>query len=583
MNVNQKTLELFNAVVANPSHQPLFIEEYGVIIDKTATRSQGDISKFLMDKALNGEQLNKTFHKSWKKVQESSRFRLYLEQMLHYLTTYGTGHTSSFVYTPDEKLDIPKIEVTWKVIRGLSKEELIDKCLKLLSSGVALKPETLDLIFGVLDDLGYVFSGEEDIKNKEAIVRIADVYGVYPKNPAEFIRFIIFKAIGNTLVVKDKETILGIKESSFNPAMHFNKYGLKKLATVFNRYKPLFLAFKGKCPSVINKISKLSKEYHKPIKEDVLNLVTSKVISDEILIKRLESATFFQIARALQALYTRKKGQRFFTYKIRNGKSWTKQNEVNKLAVHSNFLTIREFLMRKYNFKGKKFFIPPYIEYSIPTSEKMFVGNIPTGTTIKSKDLAVGIYWENSWGARDLDLSALSMDKVGWNSTYNTGGITYSGDLTDATNGAVEYLKVENIEDTYLVLNNVFSGNEKSGYKVIVGKGDDVSRGYMMNPNNLIFETKTETVQKNSIVGMLLPNPTRFIVLNLGAGGRNVSGRSDLSDMQRESFKNQYSGMYSLNRLLELCGGEVINTVHEDAVDLSPESLEKDTLLNLFS
>jgi len=36
-------------------------------------------------------------------------------------------------------------------------------------------------------------------------------------------------------------------------------------AEIFNRFKPLFLAFKTKCPKTINKISKLSKTYHKPL------------------------------------------------------------------------------------------------------------------------------------------------------------------------------------------------------------------------------------------------------------------------------------------------------------------------------
>ena len=74
----------------------------------------------------------------------------------------------------------------------------------------------------------------------------------------------------------------------------------------------------------------------------------------------------------------------------------------------------------KYSLNGKSFYLPSDVKYALPTSEKMFVGNIPTGTKFLGDNLAVGIYWENEWGATDLDLSAINIDgKVGWNSSYN--------------------------------------------------------------------------------------------------------------------------------------------------------------------
>ena len=66
--------------------------------------------------------------------------------------------------------------------------------------------------------------------------------------------------------------------------------------------------------------------------------------------------------------------------------------------------------------------------------------------------LAAGIYWEDKWGANDLDLSGLNISgKIGWNSDYynENRSIIYSGDLTEAANGAVEYLHINN---NYLML-----------------------------------------------------------------------------------------------------------------------------------
>lgn len=497
-----------------------------------------------------------------------------------------TNHTSSFIYMPNEDLDVPKIKVTLKVIRGISKEEVIEKCIGLLESGVALKEETLATVFSVLGELNYVFTGEENIRNKEAIVQIADVYGVYPKAPTEFFRYLFFKATGSTLIIKNKATVELIKASTFNPSLHLNKFGLEKMATIFNRYKPLFLAFKSKCPSVINKISKLSKTKHKPMSEDVLNLVTTGKIKKKDLIKRLESATFFQIAKALQSLYSRKNGQDSFVYRVRNGKSFAKENKPGK-GLNHNFKIIKNFLKEKYDLSDNTFYIPENIDYALPTSEKMFVGNIPTGTKIFGNKLAAGIYWEDSWGARDLDLSGLALDKVGWNSSYKGKGLLYSGDITSAPEGAVEYLHAKNkIDHPTLVLNNVYSGKDDTGYKIIVGKGDKVSNNYMMDPNNLIFETTCQSVQKQTVLGMILPKTKKeemsFVLLNFGSGNARVSGGNKVSEIARKALFQQYRKPYSLNKLLKICGAKIVTKPKKKATDLSPNQLEKDTLINIF-
>ena len=43
---------------------------------------------------------NQTFHKSWSTIVESSDLELFLHQIFHYMTTYGPGVDSSFVYLP---------------------------------------------------------------------------------------------------------------------------------------------------------------------------------------------------------------------------------------------------------------------------------------------------------------------------------------------------------------------------------------------------------------------------------------------------------------------------------------------------
>ena len=69
---------------------------------------------------LTAEQLNNSFHKSWIKVRDASDEQLFLEQILHYITTYGFEalgiYDKGLVYIPNEKLEIPSLKEDIKLI-----------------------------------------------------------------------------------------------------------------------------------------------------------------------------------------------------------------------------------------------------------------------------------------------------------------------------------------------------------------------------------------------------------------------------------------------------------------------------------
>jgi hypothetical protein len=253
-----------------------------------------------------------------------------------------------------------------------------------------------------------------------------------------------------------------------------------------------------------------------------------------------------------------------------------------------NYEFILKFIKNNYSLKGKKFYIPENIDYALPTSEKMFVGNIPTGTKFMSKKLAVGIYWENDWGARDLDLSGINVGgKVGWNSDYKQGGgsLMYSGDITNAPSGAVEYLYAnKGLKEPTLVQNNVFSGSPTCGYKIVVGKGDKVSENYMMNPDKVWVETKCESVQKQTVLGMLIPEDDKqtFVLLNFGAGNVRVSGNSETTTLATKALFQQWKNPISFNDLVSELGGKLVDSKEKADIDLSLDNLEKDTFTKLF-
>lgn len=581
-----KTLKLFNAVLARKSNEKPFISDEGFIIEPDALWAKKEIISYYSKEKLNGNDLNKTFHRSWQKIKESSRIELLIEQINHYISTYGSDFQNE-IYIPKEVLNVPDLKLNFKVIKAYTEEEMQEKCLSLLKSGIALKEETIDdLLYILHTELEYDFTGKENIRNKEAVIKIADRYDIYPENPVEFFRYVIYKTTRTTLLIKSNDLIDDIKKSKFNPTYLFENFGLEKMAEIFNRFKPLFLAYKNRAPKTINKISKLSKIHHQPLISNPLNNATNILLENSDL-HWLENTTPFALFKALSACYSRMYGQNTFVYRIRNGKSWTKRGtatSVNEL----NYDFILNYLKSKYNLSEKKFYFPKDVAFGLPTSEKMFVGNIPTGTRFYGERLAVGIYWEDAWGANDLDLSGLNIaGKIGWNAAYNqdNGQLMYSGDMTSAPNGAVEYLYANKYLNTpTLVMNSVFSGDSNCGYKIVIGKGDDISYDYMMNPNNLFAEAKCNSVQKQTILGMLLPKDGKqcFVLLNFGAGNSHVSGTSEVSTMATNALYQQWYESISFNHLIEKLGAIITSEKEEADFDFSLETLEKDSFTKIF-
>lgn len=581
-----KTLQLFNAVLAQKSNEKPFISNHGFIIESDALWAKKQIIDYYAKEKLNGHDLNKTFHKSWEKIKTSTGLELLIEQIRHYISTYGSNFQNE-IYIPDEVLNVPGMKLHFKMIKAYSLDEMTEKCLSLLESGIALKEETInDILYILTEELEYEFTGKENIKNKEAIVKIADLYEIYPENPVEFFRYVIFKTTQTSLLIKNDELIDMIKASKFDPTNLFEGFGLERLAEIFNRFKPLFLAYKNRSSKTINRIAKLSKTHHKPLIINPLNEATSTLLEESDL-HWLHNATPFALFKALAACYVRMYGQDTFVYRIRNGKSWVKtrkNNDVNEM----NFDFILDYLKSRFDLSGKKFYFPENVEFGLPTSEKMFVGNIPTGTRFSGEKLAVGIYWENGWGAYDLDISGLNIGgKAGWNATYNqgNGNLMHSGDMTSAPNGAVEYLYAnKGLNIPTLVMNNVYSGNTECGYKIVIGKGDDISREYMMNPNQLFAEARCNSVQRQTVLGILIPKGKKqtFVLLNFGAGHAHVSGNSDTSVMAANALYQQWYEPMSFNALVKELGATVTTKKTEADFDFSLEGLEKDSFMKIF-
>ena len=108
--------------------------------------------------------LNTTFYKSFSDVMNRSREALWLDQCMHYASTYGTGHTGTVYVTNDYPALIDFTEC--KVIEPITLAELTGKIQDMLHSGVALKNDTLNDIFELIAEF-QIELDLSDIKNRE--------------------------------------------------------------------------------------------------------------------------------------------------------------------------------------------------------------------------------------------------------------------------------------------------------------------------------------------------------------------------------------------------------------------------------
>lgn len=622
----EATIKLFKALPVENKNQKTDVELMKRTIRKgfvfapevVANYSNYDELIGLVEKTigLSAEEMNSSFHKSWEKVAEASIEQLFVEQIVHYLTTYGKeagliALPNDFIYIPTEKLEIPGITDNIKlvVIKGYTKNELTDKLLELLGSGIALAEDTVKAAVEVA-----MFVGLEDferVKNKEVKVALYDYSGLFPKNPVEFLRFAIFKATSTTLLIKSPELISLIKASNnLNIVKLFNdyekKYGLQQLAEVFYRFKPLWLAFRTNdiLKQKVNKIRRLAVKYHKPLPEDYLNTVTAKLsrgedVGEMRLLNELGKANIFRKIRLAYALKFRtNEDVDSILYRVRNGKGYAKEFD---FSFHKDADIVLDRVLDSIskhiipNVEGKKIYIPEYIHYSLPATEKQFTGNFPSGTYVSlPSHMLVGVHWYNVKGNRvDLDLSMVSaeMGKIGWDGYYRTGdkGILFSGDMTDARGGASELFYVKNQTKTaFILFINYFNFNAavEVPFKILVAEQvvGNFRKNYTVDPNTVVAISNSVINKPQKILGLLVTTPeeNRFYFAEASVGSSITVGNQDYAAQSRKFLLNYYENAINLRDILAKAGAVFTLEKDEADIDLSPEILEKDSFLAIL-
>lgn len=568
---------------------------------------------------LSGKQMNSSFHKSWKKVKDASIEQLVIEQIIHYFTTYGAEalgiYDKDSVYIPQEELKVPELKegLTLIVIRGYTKPEFKKKLLGLLNQGIALKETTLK---DVVDVALFTEINEEEIeqiKNREAKNLLYMYLGKIPENPVEFLRFLVYNSTNKTLLIKNDDAIKEIKSKDNLSVLRLfkeyeDKYGLEKLAQIFYRFKPLFLAFRTntQLKHITNRIRKLAVKHHKPMQKDYLNEITAMIkkgepIEGDRLKEELGRVNVFRKIRLAYALKYRTKNVDSILYKIRNGKGYaTDFTFINKVEAKRIYHIVLNSIIAdvKGKVKGKTVYIPENVVYTLPTAEKQFTGDIPNGSYISiPKDMVVGVHWDNVGANRiDLDLSLINANigKIGWDARYRTEDreILFSGDMTDAMkpNGASElfYVKKQSA-DSFIMFVNYFNYEEavKVPFKILVAKEQvkDFKQNYTVNPNNVLCIAKSEIDKQQKILGLLVTtaDECKFYFSETNIGKSITSSGNAFAEKSRKYLFGFYQDAITLNEVLELAGAKIIGSREKADIDLSPENLERDKIIGLLT
>lgn len=567
--------------------------------------------------------VNSTFYQTWEDITSKTRFELFIDQLLHYVTTYGTGFAyEDNGYVPNATPVGPvyiSLFRDYKVIMPCTDRDVYDRCMDMLTSGIAMKQATIttivDYVVEFVNKYKLITSGEFDIDviaNREAVTLLCDELGIAPNKKFDLFRYIMYKTTGSTLIIKNKATVNAIKKS--NTQFDFTRLSEKQLiglASIFYRFKPLFLAFKktyngsyyysttvtSKNAATINKIRRMAPKYHTPLAESVLSTMLGKVHDSMVLVETVTQMNTFQIIRLMNTILERLNHTNEKTmYIVRNGKMFVKDGKSYDGMV-MYYVTVFNILKNELvsRLSGKATYVkyPQNMALACPTSEKNFVGDLPFGTymDLKDSDSFVGIYWREEWGTNDFDLSVLDLNgnKIGWNSSYYSQNqdVVYSGDMTSARPEATEIMLFKKGAPDGSVMVNRYCGRDGSKFRFFGGVEPNMKLkiNYMVDPNFIKFSADVVSDTTQQTIGLL--NTGRFYVMALGSGNSIVSYQKGSTQNERYYASVLKAKSYlKLTDVLPSAGFIDVDSVEElpeDAQILDLTQMSRDTLITLFS
>lgn len=578
--------------------------------------------------------LSNTFHKTWKTVEEINPALHYLQQVIHYISTYGFDalgipYDAGNSYIPEEKISYPENTAPYNftIIRAIDLKNIVERVEVLLSSGVALSQQQVDdvvYLLGFIETKG-LSCNFDLVKNKEVK---ATLWLKLENKPFisvdEFLRVLTYVATENTLLIRSYRNYQMIqmylkwhesKRIKIKELLEYyiSKFGIENIASQFLRNKMLFLSFKcEETKHIINRLRRLADKYHKPKTEPHL-------LADDIY-----EANIWQLVKYYNLCQSHLNPTADKLYQIRNGKNYLAENRNYgltgdvKRVVEEHYsglknIIVSEIKKKLAHLEGKIFLVPDYIDYKVPSSLKRLASGVPEGTIItfpEDKKLTVGIHWENKMHKGnelrvDLDLHANSLDKsIGWYSAYKNDEVMYSGDVTDAKickGGASEAVTFNNIESPYIVTLNDYTQHSKTSYKFIFDLDTVIeedsyrheAKGYIFSPNARVLNS-TVTQAQNTL-GLVMKN--RFYFLNSSIFSGPITHGDDLLKRLIKYYEDIQGNDLTFKQLADMIGFTVISSQDElklepdengeypyvEVLDLSLENITEDTFPSLFT
>lgn len=546
----------------------------------------------------NNETFNKTLFESFLAVANMSQEEFYSIQILHYLTTYGTNFTTPFIvgertFTPEET---KALKIT--IIRAESASRSLERINELFATTVAPKNQNIHY-YRTLAPLTTI--APEAVKSRELMVMMCAERDIRPSDPEMLFRYLVYRATNETLIIKNQQLITKIKSAMHNNSEYVRLINsltedeMKALASIFYRYKPLFLAFKTPgTASVINRIRRLAVKYHKPQSTHTIkNFVNLNTKERETIITRATNRELIKLYNALLVPSSTR------AFQIRNGKIWVREAE-GKVSINlfdKNYAASDiniELRKRLRDYEGMTIYIPRGISYAVPYSEKQFSGVIPWGTTISATDeenaFTIGVHWVNdpNESGCDLDLHAHTLtEHFGWNSDYISvdSEIIYSGDMTNAPapKGAAESFYINNVNEPVILTLNAYSAKKNKQFQFFITRGEDdeMRERATFDASKLISAPlPLAFADKDSLSLGIFNNKTFYVY-----GGNVAEGAVPSRNYPKliEALLKRMSNMYRLDGFAKGLGIKIVHEVPKDDtpfLDFSPEALTVNTLLD---
>lgn len=564
------------------------------------------------------EAFNQTFHKSFATVANMSPFEYYCQQALHYLSTYGAEAEGIEVptYIPNEALDLDAAfagsldfdKIT--IIKIVSREKAVDKIKNLFATVEKSNKDFLEAADDLYLYAGMVANDLPSIRSFELMTLICARLDLCPNNPQLALRYLVYAIAGDTLLIKNKALIDKINRNMrqiWRDKRAFeilSQLPIETWATIFFRYKPIFLAFKNgadkSCNTIINKIRRAAVVYHKPLPEnsirDIVNILKRNDITKMIeIFSNTSNRNLVKILNYFSAQLEKAPK----VYNIRNGKihiecdkNTTLDNSHILMGIRGAMTVLKTRLFPI--MENKIFYIPNYISYAAPVSEKQYSGNYPWGTSVNCPEeggFIAGIHWTNNSQRVDLDLHCHTPNmNYGWNSGYRGNGVIYTGDQTDAPepNGAAEafWINADNIHTPICFDFSVYRALGKVDYQFCIEAAEKgvESRGNFIFSNPIFTPIPFSTEAQGTTTLGFISDRVFYIY-----GGQLNNRRIPTSNYATflVGIENKVTAMVPLDVILEESGAIIIDNLDDapkdaEVINLSPEAINSMTLLNII-